>query len=1342
MPQKERLYLREFGLISGPMSLEALSVRVLGATEDVEVSDDGENFVPYAGSIYENLARGEDSFEAINFDPDPLGIFASNQTLGDGSELPEAAPLKRKSASTITISTSLHDIEKVDEFERLHFSDAPALAEPSDDFPLPKAFTATNNDLNAAEDKPYSRAKTIAATPSSMSLHRLLEKVELEKRESVKEEKNSVEDSLEALPKPKVAAASEALPKPKIIAPSEALPKPKIVAPSEALPKPKIVAPSEALPKPKIVAPSEALPKPKIVAPSEALPKPKIASATGDLPIPKTPDTSLRDEIADSPLPLGKSLFLNFSDSSPSPFAKEMNPQSEPVLGHDEDPLGLLSLFSAQRDEEKKQATAATTPSDVFFTGLNDSGKQATSVAQGYGEIVGVNSQFAQGNGADESMPIELENFLLEQHKIQSNATKTVEPTKNIETHGEKEDKTFDSSNSEEMFFELSSIQRKSEDALTAGVEGDGAAALGQMQAIKTETPKKEARKKRAFSLKKVLILLALLGLAGLVAYILTFSPQEMDQLPAETSVTKAAKPFELSEAWSQVKSHKPELYLGFIKAVMGELKESQDPQVRQDLQAAYLAAMGLGLVHYARELGGGEQRAKEYAETLTEACQGGWCALGLGAYAAYQNEHKTAASWLDKIDANSPQAADALLVRAMSLYIAVHREWNLGRFDSEMQTLAKEALKLLEKVDENAKIAQIWRADLLQKLGRNDEAISLLESFLAVEPDFVAASIMLAKAEMQALKFDDSEARLTAVLKRDELAKSDVIEAKLTLISSLIMHSKWEDARKLAQSSMEEHKDELRFVKALLESYFVPQEYSQSIDYFLKALESDAENMSFHHALIASILKHIHTGLLLEGDSSIDESSYKLLSESIAKAMQLSSSDAKLWLFQGLAHMMREEYGKAEIDILTAERLAPNDWMTKFAVHYLSTKSDDPVKRNMGVNELKRMAQSATLVEQFLCLGASYRSMGMHKEAWDLNESAIERDPARLRYLSDRLSLAVLSKDYEAAERAIEALEARKFVLPNHLYSHARLLYEQGKLKKAIELMTEAILKDQSRLRYTSFMALLYFDSGMFEASKQYFETVLSQNPMDANAQYYLGRCNMELGNKDLAAQNFQRAIEIDPSTLKAQYGLGLTLLDLDRRNEAMRAFSAVIERYQGDGAVKSNSDEAAMLAAAYMQRALLFKTNRRKGEAREDFKSALAIKSDEAELSSQYAIFLYELGDDKASYKEIQRLRSFAEPDAAIYYLEGVILLKQHKAKEALSALEASRDLDFAQRESTGIIGLQDSADIYLRLAFLYRDMGKKGLARESMEIYLQRARILSPSARKELELELSRM
>ena len=146
------------------------------------------------------------------------------------------------------------------------------------------------------------------------------------------------------------------------------------------------------------------------------------------------------------------------------------------------------------------------------------------------------------------------------------------------------------------------------------------------------------------------------------------------------------------------------------------------------------------------------------------------------------------------------------------------------------------------------------------------------------------------------------------------------------------------------------------------------------------------------------------------------------------------------------------------------------------------------------------------------------------------------------------------------------------------------------------------------------------------------------------------------------------------------------------------------------------------------------------RRKEAQSDFSQAEKLAPENMKFVRDYAVFLYEIGNVKDALSRIKILEQKNEMDATRYYVKGLSYLQLGQRDQALNALETARDKGFADLDQTGISGLRDSAEIYERLGYMYRDIGRKKEAANMLTKYLEKARFLSDGARREIQNELN--
>ena len=125
-------------------------------------------------------------------------------------------------------------------------------------------------------------------------------------------------------------------------------------------------------------------------------------------------------------------------------------------------------------------------------------------------------------------------------------------------------------------------------------------------------------------------------------------------------------------------------------------------------------------------------------------------------------------------------------------------------------------------------------------------------------------------------------------------------------------------------------------------------------------------------------------------------------------------------------------------------------------------------------------------------------------------------------------------------------------------------------------------------------------------------------------------------------------------------------------------------------------------------------------------------------------YIVVLYENGRLPECVKQIDALHAISDVivDARVSFIEGIIALKANKRKEALEKLEQALASGFAEREDSGIIGVREPVEIYERLGYLYRDLGKRDEARKYLMLLLEKSQSLSPSAKHDIQNDIDKI
>jgi lipopolysaccharide biosynthesis regulator YciM len=120
--------------------------------------------------------------------------------------------------------------------------------------------------------------------------------------------------------------------------------------------------------------------------------------------------------------------------------------------------------------------------------------------------------------------------------------------------------------------------------------------------------------------------------------------------------------------------------------------------------------------------------------------------------------------------------------------------------------------------------------------------------------------------------------------------------------------------------------------------------------------------------------------------------------------------------------------------------------------------------------------------------------------------------------------------------------------------------------VQKEIQALKELIEKEPRNAMALTRLGDVYFDAGMFDKAKGFYERALAEKPDDVNVRTDLGTVLRNLGQFDAALKEFEAAVAADPKHWKGWFNIGIVCLydtrDFDR---AQKAFERVAELSPG---------------------------------------------------------------------------------------------------------------------------------------------------------------------------------
>lgn len=140
--------------------------------------------------------------------------------------------------------------------------------------------------------------------------------------------------------------------------------------------------------------------------------------------------------------------------------------------------------------------------------------------------------------------------------------------------------------------------------------------------------------------------------------------------------------------------------------------------------------------------------------------------------------------------------------------------------------------------------------------------------------------------------------------------------------------------------------------------------------------------------------------------------------------------------------------------------------------------------------------------------------------------------------------------------------------------------LYLAGDLREALLFLGEAVEVRPDFKKAWWWMARIYEEGGSFDQASRAWERVVSLDPSDREASYFLERARRralygkeawdafergvvfaERGDHASAEASFRRAVELNPSFAEAHYRLGVSLARLGRTEEAILSLRRCLE-------------------------------------------------------------------------------------------------------------------------------------------------------------------------------------
>jgi tetratricopeptide (TPR) repeat protein len=467
-------------------------------------------------------------------------------------------------------------------------------------------------------------------------------------------------------------------------------------------------------------------------------------------------------------------------------------------------------------------------------------------------------------------------------------------------------------------------------------------------------------------------------------------------------------------------------------------------------------------------------------------------------------------------------------------------------------------------------------------------------------------------------------------------------------------------------------------------------------------------------------------------------------LVKAVDEGIKIDPKDIELWKLKVLASFAERDYEGAVNAMDEIERGEKLEWFGSYLRQMISYADADDSEREEIRTSLKSLTERILSIEDGLILALVLDYVDEGIVALELLNRMAKLYPESTLILDSKFDLAASLGNREYAEQTVKMLEGRRAMLTHYEFDYAKLIEMRGDPGAALEHMLKLIGKDPENPVYLSYIGELFFKQNQCDSAMQYLEQSLEISPNNAPARFYRGHCRFDEGRYEEALNEFNEAATQEETNLLYMLWIGRSLTGLNQLLEAERSFTTVIDSFTAQNAEAQQLHDPANLPEAYFRRAEIKKLQNRRTEARQDYLKALELMPESVEYLTGYSIYLYEneiLGECIDHVTQIENILG-DKADPRLYFVRGLSYLKQNNRSEAISDLEHALKLGFAELSDSRIIGIREPAEIYERLGYLYRDIGKREQARKSLLTFLEKSTSISDRTRKEIQGQIDRI
>jgi len=500
----------------------------------------------------------------------------------------------------------------------------------------------------------------------------------------------------------------------------------------------------------------------------------------------------------------------------------------------------------------------------------------------------------------------------------------------------------------------------------------------------------------------------------------------------------------------------------------------------------------------------------------------------------------------------------------------------------AELAMQFPEALEAYEKAlicDPNADYIIRKIPVILLRMGRGDDAVSILQEYLEKKPLAAGVRMLLARVYIALNRNQDAAEQYRTIHQQDP----EEIGSLMLLSELYLNQGNLGEAEKALQQVLSVNPDSYPARVLLARIYLSIKEYDRALDQYDRALalswstdllleKSDVYRLQEKYDELIDIYREIlrvdpgneRVILGLVNFLLVAERENEALAE-LNRFKERSADPAGVDISMARLYARLEKFDQA-IDILRGFLLKENSTDARYLLAVILTQKE---QYEQALTELRMIPRDAEEYENSVILQVRIlRFLERPEQAVELLEKAVQ--DAETRSPDMYVMLAALYQLQDQTDLGRRTFDRALLAFPENedlLYEYGIFLDTAGRRDEAISIMEELIRRQPEHGEALNYVGYTWADKSInLDKALEYIERAVQLKPDNGYILDSLGWVYYRLGRNQEALEVLQEAVQLSPDDPTIWEHLGDVYLALDREEDALETYRKAIGLFNGD--------------------------------------------------------------------------------------------------------------------------------------------------------------------------------